>query len=147
MTWATKTVDGTLLCKHLLLSFLYHTVSLLYTLSYKASISRLYPRGSRGERTFPLSWLWRYMRMRRGTFTRVMMKGPLATVPRWYRTSRRTDDRMGVTGRRFLSLSGGKKQQHEGTLVPESSRRTVGHKGQSKELYKNCGPKGQSKEL
>lgn len=45
-----------------------------------------------------------YMRTSRGTFTSVMMKEPLATVPRWYRTSLRTEDRIGVTGRRFLSL-------------------------------------------
>lgn len=45
-----------------------------------------------------------YMRMSRGIFTSVMMKEPLATVPRWYLTSLRTDDRIGVTGSRFLSL-------------------------------------------
>ena len=45
-----------------------------------------------------------YMRMRRGILTSVMMKEPLATVPRWYRTNRSTDDRMGVSGSRFLSL-------------------------------------------
>lgn len=44
------------------------------------------------------------MRTSRGIFTSVMMKEPLATVPRWYRTSLRTEDRMGVTGSRFLSL-------------------------------------------
>lgn len=44
------------------------------------------------------------MRMSRGIFTSVMMKDPLATVPKWYRTSRRTEDRIGVTGSRFLSL-------------------------------------------
>lgn len=42
--------------------------------------------------------------MSRGIFTSVMMKEPLATVPRWYRTSLRTEDRIGVTGSRFLSL-------------------------------------------
>lgn len=44
------------------------------------------------------------MRMSRGILTSVMMKDPLATVPRWYRTSLRTEDRIGVTGSRFLSL-------------------------------------------
>lgn len=45
-----------------------------------------------------------YMRMRRGIFTSVMMKDPLATVPRWYRSSLRTEDKIGVTGSLFLSL-------------------------------------------
>lgn len=44
------------------------------------------------------------MRMSRGIFTSVMMNEPLATVPRWYLTSLRTEDRIGVTGSRFLSL-------------------------------------------
>lgn len=55
----------------------------------------------------PLSWLWTYMRKRRGILTRVIMKEPLATVPRWYLISLNTDDRMGVTGSLFLSLKWG----------------------------------------
>lgn len=58
-----------------------------------------------------------YMRMSRGIFTSVMMKEPFATVPRWYRTSLRTDDRMGVTGSRFLSL------EHRGVTGPGSAGR------------------------
>lgn len=33
--------------------------------------------------TRPFSWLWMYMRTSRGILTSVMMKEPLATVPRW----------------------------------------------------------------
>lgn len=33
-----------------------------------------------------------------------MMKDPLATVPKWYRISLRMEEKIGVTGRRFLSL-------------------------------------------
>ena len=33
--------------------------------------------------TFPLSWLWMYIRIIRGILTNVIMKEPFATVPRW----------------------------------------------------------------
>ena len=48
--------------------------------------------------TFPLSWLWMYVRMRRGILTSVMMKEPLAIVPKWYRMVRSIAERMGVAG-------------------------------------------------
>lgn len=33
--------------------------------------------------TFPLSWVWMYVRMSRGILISVIMKEPLAKVPRW----------------------------------------------------------------
>lgn len=57
--------------------------------------------------TFPLSWLWMYVRMRRGIFTSVIMKEPLARVPRWQRTVRAMEERIGVIGiwDLFLNIS------------------------------------------
>lgn len=48
--------------------------------------SRMWPQLSPEKNfllTFPLSWLWMYIRIIRGILTNVIMKDPFATVPRW----------------------------------------------------------------